>query len=447
MSSIRESIDRSRMTAFQAGVVGMCLVINLFEGFDVLVIAFAASGIAKEWSLTASQVGLLLSSSLVGMALGSALIAPLSDRIGRRPHTLICLAVCAVGMLLATVSTGFWFLGVCRLLTGLGAGGMVAGLPVIITEYSPRRFRGMMIALYGTGLPVGGMLGGSVAVLVTSAYGWRAGFLVGAVLTFAILVVVALALPESLDYLISRRPEGALEKVNKLLGRMRLPAVEALPPVPPKEERGVLANVLHGREAVRTVALWVAYFFMMASFYFAESWTPLLLQHNGSSTAQGMDGGLLLNLGGLAGTLLLSVLALKVATRTLTVLAFLGAGLSYLAMSLFLGSTVVALAAAVAIGLFVNASGNALNSIVPGLYPASVRATGVGWAMAVGRLGAFSAPALAGLLLDHGWSARSLFGLLVLPLVLVAALIAVIVSSGRRSRTSTEPAGSLSPVN
>ncbi|WP_199817023.1 MFS transporter [Streptomyces hygroscopicus] len=75
------------MTAFQAGVVGMCLVINLFEGFDVLVIAFAASGIAKEWSLTASQVGLLLSSSLVGMALGSALIAPLSDRIGRRPHT------------------------------------------------------------------------------------------------------------------------------------------------------------------------------------------------------------------------------------------------------------------------------------------------------------------------------------------------------------------------
>ncbi len=247
MSSIRESIDRSRMTAFQAGVVGMCLVINLFEGFDVLVIAFAASGIAKEWSLTASQVGLLLSSSLVGMALGSALIAPLSDRIGRRPHTLICLAVCT--------------------------------------------------------------------------------------------------------------------------------------------------------------------------------------------------------LGGLAGTLLLSVLALKVATRTLTVLAFLGAGLSYLAMSLFLGSTVVALAAAVAIGLFVNASGNALNSIVPGLYPASVRATGVGWAMAVGRLGAFSAPALAGLLLDHGWSARSLFGLLVLPLVLVAALIAVIVSSGRRSRTSTEPAGSLSPVN
>ncbi|MFF5584874.1 MFS transporter [Streptomyces hygroscopicus] len=215
------------MTAFQAGVVGMCLVISLFEGFDVLVIAFAASGIAKEWSLTASQVGLLLSSSLVGMALGSALIAPLSDRIGRRPHTLICLAVCAVGMLLATVSTGFWFLGVCRLLTGLGAGGMVAGLPVIITEYSPRRFRGTMIALYGTGLPVGGMLGGSVAVLVTSAYGWRAGFLVGAVLTFAILVVVALALPESLDYLISRRPEGALEKVNKLLGRMRLPAVEA----------------------------------------------------------------------------------------------------------------------------------------------------------------------------------------------------------------------------
>jgi MFS family permease len=87
---VDQRIDRSLANdCVQAGVVVMFLVINLIEGFDILVIAFAASGIAKEWSLTASQVGVLLSSSLVGMALGLALIAALSDRIGRRPHTLI----------------------------------------------------------------------------------------------------------------------------------------------------------------------------------------------------------------------------------------------------------------------------------------------------------------------------------------------------------------------
>ncbi|MEV0051535.1 MFS transporter [Saccharopolyspora shandongensis] len=434
--AVRDSIDRSGMSRFQIGVVAICLVINLVDGFDVLVMSFAAPGVAREWALTDSRVGVLLSSGLVGMALGSAVLAPLADRIGRRPLTLVCLTVCTAGMALAGLSSGFAMLAGCRLLTGLGIGGMVASLPVVIAEYTPQRLRGTMIALYGMGLPLGGVLGGAVAKLVVTEYGWRATFFVGAVLTLVMVLVVAAAMPESLDYLISRRRQGALSKVNRLLDRMRLPTVDSLPD-PELGARRVKVTALLTRDAARTVLLWISYFVMMAGFYFAASWTPLLLQQSGSSGEQGMNAGLLLNLGGIAGTLLFGLLALKVRLRVLTVGCFVAAGISYLAMSLFLSSAAAALIAAVAVGMFINASGNGLNAIAPGLYAAPVRATGVGWAMAFGRVGALTAPALAGLLLDNSWSPRSLFGLLVVPLVAAAVAVFVITVPRRPARTAT----------
>lgn len=157
--SIRESIDQAPMSKYQVMVVGICLVIVLSEGYDLLLMAFAASGVAQEYALNGSQTGLLLSSALVGMALGSAFIAPLADRTGRRPLTLACLLLVTVTMALASITTSFAQLGVCRLLTGLGIGGLVASLPVLTAEFSPRRRRGTMIALYTTGLPLGGVIG------------------------------------------------------------------------------------------------------------------------------------------------------------------------------------------------------------------------------------------------------------------------------------------------
>ncbi|WP_455432458.1 alcohol dehydrogenase catalytic domain-containing protein [Thermocatellispora tengchongensis] len=149
---------------------------------------------------------------------------------------------------------------------------------------------------------------------------------------------------------------------------------------------------MRGQGAVRLALLWTAYFIMMAGFYLAASWTPRLLEQSGYSAGQGVSGGVLLNLGGIAGTLLFGALALRAPGRVLTMLAFLAAGAAFLTMGLVLGTTAAALAAAVAVGISVNAAGAGLNAGAPGLYPAGVRATGAGWAMAFGRLGALTAP-------------------------------------------------------
>ncbi|GAA2851157.1 MFS transporter [Pseudonocardia halophobica] len=435
--SVREAVDGSSIGRFQIRVILLCLVLNMVDGFDILVMAFAASGVAREWALSGSQVGLLLSSGLAGMALGSAFVAPLADRIGRRPLTVACLAVSTAGMVLAATSTAYAGLGLARLVTGLGIGGMVASLPVLLAEYSPRRRRGATIALYAAGLPLGGVLGGSLAALLAAEFGWRGPFAAGAAITALMLIVIVLAMPESIDFLLTRRPAGALGKVNRLLARMALPPLQELPPPGPGSTRGVRAEVLRGRNGVRSVLLWIAFFVMMAAFYFAASWTPRLLEQSGLSAQQGLGGGVLLNLGGVAATLLFSLLALFISSRLLTVCSFLATGLAFLAMGLALGNLAASLVVAVVVGMVINAGAAGLFALAPDLYPASVRTTAVGWAAAFGRLGAISSPILVGLLVDRGWTPAALFGLLAIPTVLAAGAVLLMTRSTAPTRVTT----------
>lgn len=424
--SIRDSIDRAPMSGFQLSVVGICLLIILAEGYDLLLMAFAASSVAAEWSLSGSQVGILLSAALIGMALGSAFIAPLADRIGRRRQTLGCLALVVVTMALAAVTADHIQLGLCRFLTGLGIGGLVASLPVVAAEFSPQRRRSTMIAIYTSGLPLGGVLGGLIAGALLANYSWRASFAVGAGLTFALLLVVYFFMPESIDYLLTRRPNRALESINKTLQKMRLPAIDELPPHIVQEEDSVRSGVFKGRNGVRTVLLGGAFFFMMAGFYFATSWTPQLLEQSGFSAQQGINGGLLLNLGGAAAAFAFSIFAMYFKSRWLTVIAFLGGAVAFVAMSLSMGSLGIALIAAVAVGVFTNGSATGLFALAPDCYPAAVRSTGVGLVSAIGRLGAIISPIVAGLLIDLSWSPASLFLLFAVPLVIGAVMVAAI---------------------
>ena len=443
--NIRDVIDRSPMTKFQVMVVVLCLVMNVVEGFDILVMAFAASGVATEWSLGASQIGVLLSSGLVGMALGSALVAPLGDRIGRRPLTLGGLGIATLGMGLSAFTTGFTQLGLCRLLTGIGVGGVIAGLPVIIAEYSNLRGRGTATAFFAVGLPLGGVVGGSIAALVTSGYGWRATFLLGAVLSLVTVLAMTAVLPESLDHLSSRRPAGALERMNVLLARMHLPRIESLPERVPADSAGVAQAVVRGRNGLRTVLLWTAFFGLFAATYFAGSWTPRLLEQSGLSAQQGISGGILLNAGGVVGVLVVAVLALRVSVTVLSAAALVLGAIAFLAMMVALGGLTATLVAAVLVGMLVNANGALLYAVAPGLYPAAVRTTAVGWALAVGRLGAIVAPLVAGALVEAGWSARDLFALFAVPLLVAAAAIAGVARMGRRPVT-TQVVGGRPPV-
>lgn len=411
---LRELVDRGPMSRFQWTAITVCVLLNVLDGFDVLVMAFTGKSVATEWGLTPGQLGLLLSAGLVGMTLGSLFVAPFADRIGRRPTILICLVVASTGMLLSAASQDGLQLGLLRVLTGIGIGGILAGSNVIATEYASKRWRGLAVSLNSLGYAVGATVGGLLAVTLISGPGWRAVFLVGGLGTLAAVPIVVFALPESMDHLLSRRPRNALERINALARRMGVPTLDAMPATDDSTRRagGLVDNfrsLLEPGLRRSTLVLWGVFFLVVAGFYFVTSWTPTLLVEAGMSASEGLTGGTLLNLGGMLGATLFGVLASRWALRTVLASYLVLTAGALLLFVLSLSSLTTAFAAGALLGLFVNGCLAGLYSLTPNVYPTEVRATGVGTVIGVGRIGAILSPAVAGFLLQGGWTPQSLY--------------------------------------
>jgi len=421
---IRKSIRESDMSSFQIGAVVICLAINMLDGFDVLAIAFTASEISREWGLKPSDLGVLFSSALAGMTLGSIFIAPFADKFGRRLIILACLAIIAMGMLLSAASEGVYELALLRGFTGLGIGGMLASLNTMVSEYASDKRRELAVTLLQTGYPIGATVGGIISTFLIVEYGWRSVFVFGGVVPAAMMVLVYFKLPESIDYLIISKSQNALQKVNDILAKMGRSALENLPDLA-KETGDVatLKDVVSGDYKVKTAMIWVCFFMVMFSFYFVLSWTPKVLVGEGLSVEDGISGGVLLNIGGIAGAVLLGVLSSRFSlSRLIAVYMFLTA--SSMVIYGFIGADIVLLMfVAFFVGFFIFGSIIGLYAVVPGLYPAEVRTAGTGWAIGFGRLGAIAGPYVAGLLIESGWERSGYYPVLALPLVVSMVVV------------------------
>lgn len=229
---LREALDNGPMTRFQWTAIGVCVLLNTLDGFDVLVMAFTGKTVSSEWNLNSGTLGLLLSCGLIGMAVGALLVAPWADRIGRKPVILGGLALAAAGMLLSAASQNWQQLGLLRIITGIGIGAVLASSNVIAGEFASRRWRGLAVSLNSTGYAVGATVGGLASVTLIDHFGWHSVFLAGGIATVVVIPVVMFLLPESLDFLITQRPPGALSRINNLARRMGHAELDSLPPLP-----------------------------------------------------------------------------------------------------------------------------------------------------------------------------------------------------------------------
>ena len=422
MKSVQNQINNTAMSGFQVMVVAVCLTINTLDGYDVLVMAFTAHFVAGEWGLSKTEIGLLLSASPVGMALGSLLLGPLADVVGRRRMTLYSLTAVTAGMLASAAAANHEQLIALRLFTGLGIGAMLASLTVVVSEYSSKRRRTLSLSILQAGFPAGAMVWGSVASIIILESGWRWAFGFGGVLSGLMIPVAMWALPESLDYLIASRPPNALEKVNKLLRRMGKTPVNELDASLPRRRRRARVSSLfqHGR-ARNTLLIWVCFFCTLLVFYFFMSWTPELLIDAGLSEEGGLSGGIILNAGAIVGGIALGLMASRIRLNWLQAgYAFLG-GLLLIAFGLYAGTLYASLALAFLVGLFGTGCIIGAYAAAPQLYPTEVRTTGTGVAIGLGRWGGVLSPYLAGALLDSGWAGPDLYLVFSLPLFAAAA--------------------------
>ena len=408
--SLRTKIEQSPMGAYQWMIVAMAAIMNLLDGFDVLALAFTATAIQNEFGLTRIELGYLLSAGLFGMAAGSLFLAPLADKIGRRPLLLMAVLLSTIGMLGSAFISQYQWLGFWRVITGLGVGGILVGTNVITSEYSSRKWRSFAISVYAAGFGVGAVLGGMFAVMLQGEYGWRSVFLAGAILTGIFLVLLFIWLPESIDFLTTKQPKNAEVRLNLIAKKIGLAGDWKLPAKTEKVKTKLPITQLFSEKYLHsTLLIWTAFFAIMFSFYFISSWTPALLKEAGMTTEQSVSVGMMISLGGTCGALIYGLLASRWTARGVLILFTV---LSSAATIIFILSSSVlwiAMVFGILVGVLMNGCISGLYTLNPLTYDADIRSTGVGWSIGIGRIGAILAPTIAGQLLDMGWDKQSLY--------------------------------------
>jgi benzoate transport len=392
------------MAPRQVLVVAMTVALNALDGFDVMSISFASPGIAAEWGIDRAALGIVLSMELIGMAVGSAVLGGVADRVGRRPAILACLLVMATGMLMATTVHGLTSLSVWRIVTGLGIGGMLAAINAVATEFSNLRRRHLSVSLMSIGYPLGAVFGGIVAARLLRGNDWRSVFYFGATVTAILIPLVFVFVPESVHWLARKQPAGALDKVNRALRRLGYAPVAALPEIAPDVRQRAFADIFAARQIAGTVIVTLAYFLHITTFYFIVKWVPKIVVDLGfaASTAAGVL--VWTNVGGAIGGAVLGLLTQRFSVKTLTIGVLLA---STVVVAAF-GRTPADLQRLSIVcglcGFFINAGIVGLYAIIAQVFPTHIRASGTGFTIGVGRGGSVFAPIIAGFLFAGGYA-------------------------------------------
>jgi len=417
------------MTAAQIIVVAMTVFLNAMDGFDVLSIAFASPGIAREWGIAQTALGVVLSMELIGMVFGSVLIGGVADKIGRRPTLLGCLSVMALGMLGATTAASPVQLSIWRVFTGIGIGGMLAGTNAVVSEFTNKKWRALCISLMVIGYPLGGTFGGMFASKLLATYNWRSVFYFGAAAAAVLLPALFFLVPESVHWLTRKQPANALARINAALKRLGHAAVARLPEVHESDRKKSVGDIFSPGLISVTLLLTAAYFLHIITFYFILKWTPKIVVDMGF--APSAAGGILTwaNFGGALGGAAFGLLTARIGLKPLTIVILL---CNAVGVAIF-GRTPanlqsMAMLAALA-GFLGNAGVSGLYSLVAYAFPTHVRATGTGFVIGVGRGGAVLSPILAGFLLEKG-STLPIVGMVMGAGSLLAALVLIFLKVG-----------------
>ncbi|HDT6544600.1 TPA: 3-(3-hydroxy-phenyl)propionate transporter MhpT [Kluyvera ascorbata] len=358
-------------TARLMQTVGLCFLVALMEGLDLQAAGIAAVGIAQAFSLDKMQMGWIFSAGILGLLPGALFGGMLADRHGRKKVLLGSVVLFGLFSIVTALAWDFHSLVFARFMTGAGLGAALPNLIALTSEAAGPRFRGTAVSLMYCGVPIGAALAAAMGFSgLTQA--WQTIFWVGGVVPLLLVPLLMLRLPESQAF--SSQQQEA-----------------------PAPLRAIFAS----GTASSTLLLWLCYFFTLLVVYMLINWLPMLLVDQGFSRSQAAGVMFALQIGAALGTLMLGALMDKLSPIKMSLLIYCGMLASLISLGAA-SSFGMMLAAGFVAGMFATGGQSVLYALAPLFYRTEIRATGVGTAVAVGRLGAMSGPLLAGKMLVLG---------------------------------------------
>ncbi|HDR8962694.1 TPA: 3-(3-hydroxy-phenyl)propionate transporter MhpT [Burkholderia vietnamiensis] len=397
--------------------IGLCLAVALLEGLDLQSTGLAAPRMAREFHLAVAQLGWAFGIGALGLLPGAALGGRLADRIGRKRVLMMSVALFGIFSIATTQVWDLQSLLVARFLTGLGLGAAMPNLIALCAEAAPPRQRSTAVGAMYCGMPFGAALAAVIGIVSPGAEGWRQIFYVGGIGPLLTLPLLALCLKESTQF--AAASQGA-SRASK---------------------DGIVRALFSDGRAGTTIALWISYLGTLIVLYFLMNWLPSMVLSRGLTPVQASVVQMMFNIGGGIGAIVIAGLSDRIGKRPVVVSMYAGIALALLALAGATGSVSMAWGGLLA-GLFLVGTQSVLYALAGATYPTRVRGTGVGAAVAVGRMGSMIGPLIAGQLLALGQSA-SLLVISSIPLIVIAALgaLTAVAKSPRESVNGSHTLG------
>jgi AAHS family 4-hydroxybenzoate transporter-like MFS transporter len=441
-------LDEGGWSGYQKLLIFGTALTIILDGIDNQLLGNAIPSMMRDWSLPRGAFSTALAAGPLGMMFGGVIGGMLGDRIGRRTALLASvIAFAALTFAVATVNSPAP-LALFRLLCGIGLGGAMPNAAALASEYVPRRKRAFAVTLTIVCIPLGGTVAALMSARVLPLYGWRALFILGGIIPIVLAAILFKVLPESPRYLASRR-----ERWPELIAMLRrlghdVPAdvafIEAGTGQAVSKSTSSIGDLFAPAFRLDTIGLFGAFFFCLLANYVGILLIPVMLTGAGFAQAFASNALAAWNFGGVGGAILGALIIQRFGSRmTMLTLSAISVA-SAIALATVIPpnpqDTFQLILMFVLLGGSLNAVQTTMYALAANVYPTEIRGTGIGTAVAVGRIGNVLASYVGMRALDMGGTSP-FFMTFAITMILVFLSLAIV----RRhiERTSSDMVGAV----
>lgn len=432
---VQQFIDEQPFSTYQWGILTACFLLVALDTYDSVAIGFVVPVLAHAWKASSAAFGTVMSVGILGLATGALIAGPLFDRAS--PKTVIVGSVllyglCSLGTMTAdsVVSLGVW-----RFMTGVGVGAAAPGAATLMYEYAPSRVRALVVNAIGCGALIGASMCGLAGAVAVPSYGWESLFLIGGVLPLVLAVVMLIATPQPLHFMVRRGfpPHRIAAVLKRIAPDARLEGAAFVLQDETGHRRTGVSMVLSGQFRMGTTMLWSAYFFSTFAYYLLLGWLPTLIQRAGATLRDSSLITVLLTLGGIIGTLALGRLMDRFEKNSVIASGFALGGAGVWLVGQQAGNLGWIAACIFIAGIGLSGAILSMSLLAAAFYPAGGRSTGIAWMHGVGRFGGIIGPLAGAAMLRADFGFGSVFGVVTIFVLLSAVALLIKRAAARRA--------------
>ncbi|MGP4016272.1 MFS transporter [Saccharopolyspora sp. 5N708] len=401
---VREELDEAGMRPLHWWVVVLALLAITIDGYNTMVTPYVIPFVQHTWQLSGAESGLLVSSALIGVMVGSLGQGVIADRIGRKP-TLIAGLIISGGFsvltaLLVDSLSGFVAL---RFLTGVGLGVIMPLCAAYINEFLPRNLRHRIATISLAGFAVGGIIAPVLGIVLAQDLGWQVLLHIGGISVLLGIGYLAV-FPESVEYLAARgRKREAITLLSRLRPDRAAAYAQAGGNIRTAGEQGQRTPrawliPMGPKYLITTLALWTTSFFVLFDNYGLITWAPNIMLARGYGFSGSLFFAISFELCSIVGGFACGYVADKWLPQRISMIVWLVLGSLCAVVLVTVTDPIISLISVSATGFFIAAVLYPLNNVTAMSYPVNARSTGVGYMLGVGRLGGILGPYICGAL-------------------------------------------------